>query len=157
MRIAVGNDHAGYPLKDYIINLLKELNIEVIYFGSNSKSPVDFPDIAEKVCNAVRNKEAERGLMICGTGVGASIAANKFSGIRAAVAHDTYSAHQCVEHDDVNVLCIGAQIIGERLAKEIMATFLKSEFSTEEHFRRRVNKLREIELKTARELQNYIK
>ncbi|MBW8350173.1 ribose 5-phosphate isomerase B [Bacillus sp. IITD106] len=154
MKIAVGNDHAGYPLRDYIINFLRDRKIEVIYFGSDSKEPVDFPDIAKKVCTSVQNNESDRGIMICGTGVGASIAANKFVDIRAAVCHDTYSAHQCIEHDNVNVLCIGAQIIGERVAKEIIAKFLKAEFSTEEQFRRRVKKIRDIEIYSARQLQN---
>jgi ribose 5-phosphate isomerase B len=154
--IALGNDHAGYPLKGFVLNLLKEYGYEVCYFGSDSQDPVDFPDIANKVCDSVRNQKADRGIMVCGTGVGASIAANKFPGIRAAVCHDTYSAHQCVEHDDVNVLCIGAQIVGERLVKEIIIAFLQAQFSTEEHFRRRVRKLHDIELASARELQNKI-
>lgn len=157
MKIAVGNDHAGYPLKDDVIKYLKQFDVEVVYFGSDSTEPVDFPDIANKVCTAVQNKEVDRGIMVCGTGVGACIAANKYIDIRAAVCHDTYSAHQCVEHDDVNVLCIGAQIIGERLAKEIIESFLKSKFSTEEHFRRRVRKLRDIEIHSANELKNLIK
>jgi RpiB/LacA/LacB family sugar-phosphate isomerase len=156
MIIALGNDHAGYPLKGYVLNLLKELGYEVCYFGSDSQEPVDFPDIAKKVCDSVKNQEAARGIMVCGTGVGASIAANKFSSIRAAVCHDTYSAHQCVEHDDVNVLCIGAQIVGERLVKEIICAFLLAEFSTEEHFRRRVRKLHDIELASAKELQSEV-
>lgn len=157
MIVAVGNDHAGYPLKGYVIKLLKELGHKVIYFGSDSQEPVDFPDIAKKVCNSVRTHQANRGIMVCGTGVGASIAANKFPMIRAAVCHDTYSAHQCVEHDDVNVLCVGAQIVGERLVKEIITAYLQAEFSTEEHFRRRVRKLRDLEFSSAKELQDEVK
>ncbi len=154
MKIAVGNDHAGYPLKNHVLTLLSELNVEVKYYGSDSSIPVDFPDIASKVCTAVQEGVADKGIMVCGTGVGACIAANKFLNIRAAVCHDTYSAHQCVEHDDVNVLCIGAQIIGDRLAKEVIETFLKSTFSTEEQFRRRVQKITEIEIESARQLLN---
>src|SRR5690606_1675332 len=108
-----------------------------------------FPDIAEEVCSRVLSGEAERGIMVCGTGVGAAIAANKYPGIRAALCHDTYSAHQSVEHDDVNVLCLGAQIVGERLAFELLASFLAAEHSEEPHFRRRVAKLGELERRFA--------
>lgn len=156
MIIAMGNDHKGFPMKVHIEELLGELGIKINYFGNDSPDSVDFPDIARLVCDSVRNGESTRGIMLCGTGVGASIACNKTPGIRAAVCHDTYSAHQCVEHDDVNIICIGAQIIGDRLAKEIVEHFLKAEFSTEEHFRRRVRKLHDLELKSAKELQNEI-
>ncbi|MFD2671705.1 ribose 5-phosphate isomerase B [Marinicrinis sediminis] len=152
MKIAFGNDHAGYPLKADVLNVLKEAGVEVIDYGCQSTEPVDFPDIARRVCDDVRSGACDRGIMLCGTGVGASIAANKIQGIRASVCHDIYSAHQCVEHDDVNVMCIGAQIIGSRVAKEMIETFLKAEFSTEEHFRRRVRKLRDIEEQSAMEI-----
>jgi len=122
-------------------------------FGTHSIDPVDFPDIAQAVCAAVRQGTADRGILVCGTGVGACIAANKIPDIRAAVCHDTYSAHQCVEHDDVNLLCIGAQIIGIKLAEEILHAFLTAEFSTEEPFRRRVAKLADLERRAARELR----
>lgn len=152
MIIAMGNDHKGYPMKADIIELLERLGHEVNYYGSDSPESVDFPDIARKVCDSVRNGQSTRGIMLCGTGVGANIACNKIPGIRASVCHDTYSAHQCVEHDDVNIICIGAQIIGERLAKEIIESFLKAEFSDEEHFRRRVQKLYDLEIVSAKEL-----
>jgi ribose 5-phosphate isomerase B len=145
MKIAIGGDHAGFPLKGPVIELLRTQGHVVHDFGSYSPEPVDFPDIARLVCAAVRDGTAERGVMVCGTGVGACIAANKIAGIRAALCHDTYSAHQCVEHDDVNVLCIGAQIVGIKLADEILRAFLAAEFSTAEEFRRRVRKLTELE------------
>jgi len=124
---------------------LRSWGHEVADVGTDSSEPVDFPDIAELVCEAVRNGDAERGIMVCGTGVGASIAANKFRGIRAALCHDVYSAHQSVEHDDVNVLCIGAQIVGDKLAFDILRAFLEAEHSPDEEFRRRVAKLNELE------------
>jgi ribose 5-phosphate isomerase B len=150
MRIAIGGDHAGYPLKGPVIELLRAKGHDVHDYGSYSPEPVDFPDIARLVCAAVRDGTAERGVMVCGTGVGACIAANKIAGIRAALCHDTYSAHQCVEHDDVNVLCIGAQIVGIKLVGEILDAFLAAEFSTAEEFRRRVRKLEEMEREMAR-------
>jgi ribose 5-phosphate isomerase B len=152
MRIALGNDHAGFPMKAHVVAVLQELGHEVADFGAQSTEPVDFPDVAAKVCGAVRSGEADRGIMVCGTGVGASIAANKVPGIRASVCHDTYSARQSVEHDDVNVLCIGAWIIGPTIVSEIVVAYLRAEFSTAEHFRRRVRKLAEMELAAAREL-----
>ncbi|MFB9275830.1 ribose 5-phosphate isomerase B [Cohnella cellulosilytica] len=151
MLIAVGSDHAGFPLKSHMLEALAELGAEVKDFGSYSPEPVDFPDIARLVCDAVRSGQAGRGIMICGTGVGAAIAANKIPGIRAAVGHDIYSAAQCVEHDDVNVLCIGAQVIGPTVAAAYAAAFLSAEFSTETHFRRRVEKLRQLERTAALE------
>lgn len=112
MKIIVGGDHAGFPLKQEVVNAIKQLGHEVEDFGCYSSEPIDFPDITKKVCEAILNREAERAILVCGTGVGACIAANKIPGIRASVCHDIYSSHQCVEHDDVNVMCIGAQIIG---------------------------------------------
>jgi ribose 5-phosphate isomerase B len=145
MKIAIGSDHAGFPLKAAVIKGIEDLGHEVIDFGSYDPNPVDFPDIAKLVGNAVLKKEAVRGILVCGTGVGACIASNKIPGIRASVCHDIYTAHQCVEHDDVNVICIGAQIIGPTLAVELIERFLSAEFSTEEHFRRRVQKLHEMD------------
>jgi ribose 5-phosphate isomerase B len=150
MKLAVGGDHAGFPLKGPVIDLLRGLGHEVTDFGTHSAEPVDFPDIARLVCEAVRSGAAERGVMVCGTGVGACIAANKIPGIRAALCHDTYSAHQCVEHDDVNVLCVGAWIVGIRVAEEILRSFLAAEFSTAEEFRRRVHKLSLLEQEATR-------
>lgn len=152
MKLAIGGDHAGFPLKGPVIELLRDAGYFVQDYGAHSTEPVDFPDIAATVCDAVRNGAADRGILVCGTGVGACIAANKIPGIRAALCHDTYSAHQSVEHDNVNLLCIGAQIIGIKLVAEILHAFLNAEFSTEEHFRRRVAKLAELEQRAAREL-----
>lgn len=153
MRIAVGGDHAGFPLKGPVIELLRAEGHQVEDFGTHSSEPVDFPDIAQAVCGAIRSGGAERGVLVCGTGVGAAIAGNKIPGIRAAVCHDTYSAHQCVEHDDVNLLCIGAQIVGIKLAGELLGAFLAAEFSTEPEFRRRVAKLTALEHQAASELR----
>lgn len=145
MRLVVGSDHAGWPLKSSVIEYIKSLGHEVVDVGSYDDKPVDFPDIARKVCAMVTAKDAERGIMVCGTGVGASIAANKVRGIRAAVCHDVHSAHQSVEHDDVNVMCIGAQIVGPWLANDLVAAYLAARFSTDEDFRRRVLKLQQME------------
>lgn len=141
MRLAIGSDHAGWMLKQEVLAHLRSLGHEVIDVGSHDDKPVDFPDIARSLAAKVTSGEAQRGLMVCGTGVGASIAANKMNGIRAAVCHDIHSAHQCVEHDDVNVMCIGAQIVGPWLAKDLITAYLDAEFSTDEDFRRRVAKL----------------
>ncbi|MDX0850325.1 ribose 5-phosphate isomerase B [Sinorhizobium medicae] len=145
MRIVIGSDHAGFPLKATIIDHIVSLGHEVHDAGSYDPSPVDFPDIAKTVTSSIIDGKADRGLMVCGTGVGASVAANKVKGIRAAVCHDVHSAHQSVEHDDVNVMCIGAQIVGAWLAKDLVAAYLAAEFSTDEDFRRRVRKLAEMD------------
>jgi ribose 5-phosphate isomerase B len=145
LAIAVGGDHAGYALKGAVIQFLKNEGHEVEDCGSYSPDPVDFPDIAQLVCRRVLEGKAQRGVLVCGTGVGACIAANKKRGIRASVCHDIYSAHQCVEHDDVNVACVGAQIVGLNIVEECLRAFLSAEFSTDEQFRRRVAKLAELE------------
>jgi ribose 5-phosphate isomerase B len=145
MRLVIGGDHAGFPLKGPVVETLRSWGHEVTDVGTDSTDPVDFPDIAQLVCEAVREGDAERGIMVCGTGVGACIAANKFRGIRAALCHDVYSAHQSVEHDDVNVLCIGAQIVGDKLAFDLLRAYLEAEHSSDEEFRRRVAKLAELE------------
>lgn len=152
MKLAIGGDHAGFPMKGPVIELLERWGHDVTDFGTHSTEPVDFPDIAQTVCDEVRSGRAERGILVCGTGVGACIAGNKIPGIRAALCHDIYSAHQCVEHDNVNLLCLGAQIVGIKLAEEIVQAFLRAEFSTDEDFRRRVEKLGELERRAAREL-----
>lgn len=149
MKLAVGGDHAGFPLKGPVIDFLRAQGHEVRDFGTHSADPVDFPDIARLVCDAVRGGEMERGILVCGTGVGACIAANKIPGIRASLCHDTYSAHQAVEHDDVNVACVGAWIVGIRVVEEVLNAFLAAEFSTEEEFRRRVRKLAILEQEAA--------
>jgi ribose 5-phosphate isomerase B len=146
MKLAVGADHAGFPLKKPVVELLRSWGHTVNDLGTYSADPVDFPDIARKVCDEVLSGRAQRGIMVCGTGVGASIAANKIPNIRAALCHDTFCAHQCVEHDNVNVLCMGAWIVGPKLAEEILTAFLRARFaSTDEDFRRRVRKLEEMD------------
>ena len=142
MRIALGADHAGYALKAPIAELLKSLGHEVVDVGAYSMDPSDdYPDFAMALADAVASGEAERGVMVCGSGVGASVAANKVAGVRAAVCHDTYSAHQGVEHDDMNVLCLGARIVGEEVAKELVPAFVSARFSGEERHRRRLDKV----------------
>jgi ribose 5-phosphate isomerase B len=141
MRLAIGSDHAGWSLKNTVIEHIRSLGHEIVDVGSFDENPVDFPDIAREVARKVTSGEVDRGIMVCGTGVGASIAANKMKGIRAAVCHDIHSAHQSVEHDDVNVMCIGAQIVGPWLAKDLISSYLSATFSTDEDFRRRVDKL----------------
>jgi ribose 5-phosphate isomerase B len=145
MRIVVGGDHAGFALKGPVVEALRAWGHDVTDVGTHSAEPVDFPDIARQLCSVIQRGDAERGVMVCGTGVGAAIATNKHAGIRAAVCHDVYSAHQCVEHDDVNVLCMGAQIVGDRLAFDLVRTYLAAEFSTSDEFRRRVAKLADLE------------
>ena len=145
MRLALAADHAGFQLKDEIAARLAGQGHDVIDLGTNSPAPVDYPDSAEGVAGALGRGEAERGIIVCGSGAGVSIAANKFPGIRAAVCHDTYTAHQAVEHDDMNVLCIGARVIGSALAQELVAAFLSASFSGDERHRRRLNKVLAIE------------
>jgi len=152
LRLAVGGDHAGFLLKEPVITVLRSWGHTVEDFGTHSVKPIDFPEIAHRVCEAVRSGRAERGVLVCGTGIGACIAANKHPGIRAAVAHDVYSAHQCVEHDNVNVLCVGAQIVGHKLAGDILRAYTEARFVAESHFVRRVGKLRALEMREARDL-----
>ncbi|HEX7584160.1 MAG TPA: RpiB/LacA/LacB family sugar-phosphate isomerase [Prolixibacteraceae bacterium] len=146
MKLVIGSDHAGFPLKGPLVKLLQLWNYSVNDVGSFTPEPVDFPDIALLLADEIISGRAERGIMVCGTGVGAAIACNKIQGIRAALCHDTFSAHQCVEHDNVNVLCVGAQIIGLSVAEEILNNFLNARFSTEEQFRRRVKKLDQFDM-----------
>lgn len=145
MRIAIACDHAGFPLKKEIISVVEQAGHEVTDLGTYDMEPVDYPDYAEKLGNAILSKRADRGILLCGSGVGASIAANKIKGIYAAVCHDTYSAHQGVEHDNMNVLCLGARIIGGEVARELVKAFLGAQFSTEERHRRRVGKVIQLE------------
>ena len=153
MKIVVGGDHAGYLMKGPAIKALERWEHEVTDLGVHTDTEdADFPDIAQLVCDEIRAGRADKGVIVCGTGVGAAIAANKVPGIRAALCHDVYSAHQCVEHDDVHVLCMGAQIIGIKLAEDILSAFLNAEFSIDEHFRRRVAKLTDMEIRAAKEL-----
>lgn len=141
MRLVVGSDHAGFALKGAVLRHLAERGHIIEDAGSFNDRPVDFPDIAQAVTGRILSGSADRGLLVCGTGVGASIAANKVSGIRAAVCHDVHSAHQSVEHDDVNLMCLGAQIVGPWLAMDLVDAFLAATFSTDEDCRRRVAKL----------------
>jgi len=146
MRIAIGADHGGYPLNERVIRELQESGHEIIDFGTHVGSrPDDYPDYALQVGNAVQRREAEVGILICGSGVGASVAANKLLGIRAALCGDTYSGHQSREHDDCNVLCLGARVVGEELALEIVRAFVAARFTGEERHRRRLEKIAAIE------------
>lgn len=145
MTVAVGADHAGFPLKEFLVGRLSGLGYRVTDLGTHSEEPVDYPDLAAAVGEAVRSGEAERGIAVCGSGAGAAIAANKLRGIRAAVAHDHYTAHQMVEHDDVNVLCLGARVVGRSLAAEIAEAFLSAIFTGEERHLRRLKKIQSLE------------
>lgn len=145
MRIAVGCDHAGFPLKSTVLEELERLGHEVVDLGTNSEDAVDYPDFARAVGEAVMRGEADRGVVICGSGVGASVATNKIPGVRAAVCHDTFSARQGVEDDDMNVLCLGARIIGPLLAIDIVRAWQAATFSNAERHLRRLNKVKAIE------------
>jgi ribose 5-phosphate isomerase B len=145
MRIALAADHAGFELKRDLADGLRRGGHDVLDLGTHSAAAVDYPDCAESIAAALRNGQAERGIIVCGSGAGVSIAANKFPGMRAAVCHDCYTARQAVEHDDMNVLCLGARVIGPALAHELAAAFLSATFSGEERHRRRLNKILAIE------------
>jgi len=149
MRIALAADHAGFELKEKMAAHLKAAGFEVMDLGTGDEEPVDYPDFALAIGEALREGRAERGILICGSGVGACVAVNKIKGIRAGLCHDTYSAHQGVEHDDINVLCLGARVIGEELAKELVTAFLSAKFTGEERHRRRLAKIEEIEKRSA--------
>jgi ribose 5-phosphate isomerase B len=153
MHIAIGADHAGFALKQKLGDYLHELGHAVIDLGTMNQDPVDYPDYAEAVGKAVLQGQAERGVLICGSGVGASVAANKLPGIRAAVCHDTYSARQGVEHDDMNILVFGARIIGEELARELVRVFLAARFTAEERHLRRVEKIKALEKRYGKSVQ----
>ena len=144
-KVAIGADHGGFTLKGIIARYLAGKGYEVLDYGAHSAEPSDYPDYARAVSDAIRSGRADRGVLICGSGVGASIAANKFPGIRAAVCHDSFSAHQGVEDDDMNVLCLGERIIGQELAKEVVARFLAARFSGAERHVRRLGKVKKIE------------
>jgi ribose 5-phosphate isomerase B len=147
MKIAIGCDHAGFDMKVALAEFLRGLGHETIDVGAYNDQPSDYPDFAEAVGRAVLEGRAERGLLICGSGVGASVAANKLPGIRAGLCHDTYSAHQGVEHDDMNVLVLGARIIGAKLAEELVRAFAGARFSREERHERRLEKVKALEAK----------
>ena len=145
MRIAVACDHGGFPLKGDVIKTIEDSGFEVLDLGTFTCDPVDYPDFTEKAGLALLNKEADKAIVMCGSGVGACIAANKMTGVYAGLCHDTYSAHQGVEHDAMNMLCLGARIIGPELAKEIVRSFLYATYSNEERHNRRTSKVRAIE------------
>ncbi len=145
MKIAIASDHAGFEYKNLLLKDIQQQGYDITDLGSFNTAPSDYPDHAADIALAIFNKEAERAIIICGSGVGVSVAANKFKGIRAGVCHDTYSAHQCVEHDDVNVLCLGERVVGIELAREIVFTFLKAQFSNEVRHLVRLDKITAIE------------
>lgn len=144
-RVALAADHAGFELKEKIAGYLEAKGFEVMDLGTHDEEPVDYPDFARAIGVVLQEEKAERGILVCGSGVGACVAANKMPHVRAGLCHDTYSAHQGVEHDDINVLCLGARIIGEELAKELVMAFLSAQFTGEERHVRRLAKIREME------------
>src|SRR3981081_1179154 len=149
MKIVIGSDHAGVQLKTAMSDLLRSPNTEVRDVGAFNENPSDYPDFAEAVGRAILDRKAERGVLVCGSGVGASVAANKLPGIRAAVCHDFYSAHQGVEHDDMNVLVLGSRIIGSKLAEDLVKAFLGAKVTDEERHGRRLGKVKAMEAKFA--------
>src|SRR5262245_42901231 len=151
MRLAIGADHAGFEMKRDIAGFLAQQGHEVTDLGTHTTAAVDYPDIASAVAMAIRNGQADRGILICGSGAGASVAACKFPGVRAAVCHDTYTARQAVEHDDLNILCLGSRVIGPALARTLIEAFLTATFSNEERHLRRLGKIDAIESRYSRE------
>jgi ribose 5-phosphate isomerase B len=145
MNIAVGADHAGFPIKETVIQAVQASGHTVLDLGTFDAQPVDYPDYALAVGRAIQRGDADRGILLCGSGVGVCVAANKLHGIRAGVCHDTYSAHQAVEHDDLNVLCLGPRVVGPALALELVQAFLTARFSGEERHRRRVLEIQAME------------
>ena len=145
MKIACAFDHAGFPLKGIVLEVVSAAGHEAVDLGTDSTDPVDYPDTARSAAELIRGGQADRAVVVCGSGAGVAVAACKFPGIRAACAHDHYTGHQCVEHDDVNVLCLGARVIGPATATEIITAFLAAEFSGEERHRRRLGKINAIE------------
>src|SRR6266498_1534278 len=146
MRIAVAFDHRGVKLREKILEVLAELGHEAVDLGTDDPSVrIDYPDKAREIGEAIRSGDAERGVLVCGSGVGASVAACKLPGIRAAICHDTYSAHQGVEHDDMNVLCLGSEVIGAELARDLIRIFLAAQFTGEERYVRRLQKIEELD------------
>lgn len=145
MRVALGCDHGGFPLKQRIYSVIQAAGHDVVDCGTDSNCAVDYPDFARKVGQTILDGSADRGILLCGSGVGISVAANKIPGIRAGVCHDTYSAHQGVEHDDMNVLCLGARIVGDEVAVELVRAFVGAQFTQEERHVRRLGKVLQIE------------
>jgi ribose 5-phosphate isomerase B len=151
MRIAMGADHAGFDLKRDLAAAMAQQGHEILDVGTHTTAAVDYPDIAEAVATAIRNGQVDRGIILCGSGAGVTVAANKFPGIRAAVCHDAYTAKQAVEHDDINVLCLGARVVGSALARLLTETFLAATFSAEDRHLRRLAKIDAIESKYSHE------
>ena len=151
MRVAVGADHAGFEMKRDLAGVMAQQGHEILDLGTHSSAPVDYPDIAEAVATAIRNGQADRGVIVCGSGAGVAVAACKFPGVRAAVCHDCYTAQQAVEHDDVNVMCLGSRVVGPALARSLVETFLRAAFSAEERHMRRLAKIDAIESRFGRE------
>jgi RpiB/LacA/LacB family sugar-phosphate isomerase len=147
MRIVIGSDHAGFALKNAMGDVLRSMGHEVLDIGAFNENPSDYPDFAEAVGRAVLDGRAERGLLICGSGIGASVAANKLTGIRAGICHDTYSGHQGVEHDNMNVLVMGSRVVGTKLAEDIIRAYLPAKFTNEERHVRRLAKVAALEKK----------
>jgi RpiB/LacA/LacB family sugar-phosphate isomerase len=145
MKVVLSADHAGFQLKQKMVEFLRNGGTDVLDLGTNNEDPVDYPDFAEAAARAVLAGKVERGIVICGSGVGASVAANKIRGIRAGLCHDHYSAHQGVEHDDMNILVLGSRVIGLEMAKELIIAFLNAKFSGEERHKRRLAKVKAIE------------
>ena len=146
MRISVAADHNGYELKNEISDILKRYGHDVVDIGPHSLDPLDdYPDFAKPLAKSVSSGETDRGIMVCGSGVGASVAANKVKGVRAAVCHDIYSAHQGVEHDNMNILCLGSRIVGTEVVRELVSAFISAEYTNEERHARRLNKVIEME------------
>ena len=147
MKIVIGSDHAGFQLKNAMGDLIRSLGHSVLDVGAFNENPSDYPDFAEAVGRAVLDGKAERGVLICGSGIGASVAANKLVGIRAGICHDTYSGHQGVEHDNMNVLVMGSRVVGEKLAEDVVRSFLPAKFTNEERHVRRLSKVHALEEK----------
>ena len=154
MRIAIGADHAGFELKELLVAYLRNLNQQVLDLGTHNTDHVDYPDSAEAVGEAIRDGRADRGILICCSGVGASVAATKLPGIRAGLCHDTYSAHQGVEHDDMNILVLGACVVGSELARELVRAFVGATFTGEERHRRRLEKIHALEIRYSQQQTN---
>ncbi|HJX94914.1 MAG TPA: ribose 5-phosphate isomerase B [Candidatus Acidoferrum sp.] len=147
MKVVIGSDHAGFQLKNAMGDLLRSMGNDVLDIGAFNENPSDYPDFAEAVDRAILDGKAERGVLVCGSGVGASVAANKLPGIRAGMCHDTYSAHQGVEHDNINVLVLGSRVVGIALAQDLVRAFMGAKFTNEERHVRRLGKVKALETK----------
>ena len=147
--VAIGGDHAGYSMKCMLVDYLKAQGLQVIDCGTCDESPADFPDFAEKVAVELLSKKVERGILVCGSGVGVSVAANKIPGVFASLCHDNYSAHQGVEHDDMNVLCIGARVIGPEIAMEVVRSFLNAKYTPHPRHAKRVDMILDLQRRAA--------